>query len=123
MSLRRAGFTVLSAANSEEAMRIEAAFSETIHLLLSDVIMLYTGGPELAEGLKSRRPQMQVLLMSGSPDDMRILNYHGHFLQKPFLPTDLLGKVRAVLHGEIPARPIGRGQSAAGRNLQSRRPA
>jgi two-component system, cell cycle sensor histidine kinase and response regulator CckA len=101
LSLTRAGFTVLSAAGAEEARRVEGRFAGAIHLLLSDVIMLHSSGLELAEELKARRPEMRVILMSGRPDDIRIHHYQGHFLQKPFLPCDLLAMVKRVLPGEV----------------------
>jgi two-component system, cell cycle sensor histidine kinase and response regulator CckA len=100
LSLEHAGFTVLPAASPAEARQIEAEFAGTIHLLVSDVIMLHTSGSDLAEELKARRPELRVLLMSGSPEDPRVVSYKGHFLQKPFLPGDLLGKVNEVLRGE-----------------------
>lgn len=103
LSLTRAGFTTLSAAGADEARQIEGCFSGTIDLLISDVIMLHSSGRDLAEELKARRPAMRAILMSGRPDDVRLLNYVGHFLQKPFLPSDLLHKVKIVLSGEVPA--------------------
>lgn len=99
LSLKLAGFTVLSAASAAEARQIEAEFKGTIHLLVSDVNLFNTCGPDLAAGLKVQRPQMQVILMSGHPDDSRTRQYH--FLRKPFLPNDLLNKVNEVLRAEI----------------------
>jgi two-component system, cell cycle sensor histidine kinase and response regulator CckA len=104
LSLTHAGLTVHSAQNSEEARRIERDCAGPIHLLLSDVIMLHGNGPDLANELQARRPEMKVILMSGCPDDIRVLNFKGQFLQKPFLPDDLLRKVNQVLHGTAPAR-------------------
>jgi len=97
LCLTQAGHKVLSAAGPEEARLVEAEYAEEIHLLLSDLIMLNTCGPHLAAALTARRPEMRVILISGNPDDPRALNYNGHFLRKPFLPSDLLRKVNEVL--------------------------
>jgi FixJ family two-component response regulator len=69
--------------------------------LLSDVMMPGISGPDLAKKLKQQRPEMRVMLMSGYPEGMLILNYGGHFLQKPFPPHALISKVNDVLHGEV----------------------
>ena len=97
--LEHAGFCVLSAANSTEAIRIEGGFGGTIHLLLSDVMMPDMSGPVVAQTLKKLRPDMRVVLMSGYPDgNMLFLNYGWHFIQKPFLPVKLVEKVNDILH-------------------------
>jgi DNA-binding NtrC family response regulator len=65
--LEDANFSVIPAKNAKEAIRLEAEFSGTIDLLLSDVRMRGTSGPDLAKRLKERRPQMRVVLMFGLP--------------------------------------------------------
>src|ERR1022692_3643502 len=60
--LEEAGFEVLAASSAKEAIRVAAHFSRTIHLLLSDVMMPDMCGPELADVLKQRRPDMRVML-------------------------------------------------------------
>jgi two-component system cell cycle sensor histidine kinase/response regulator CckA len=72
-----------------------------IDLLVTDVIMPLMNGHELASRLKSIRPDTKVLYMSGYTDD--VLAFHGiaqpeiDFIQKPFTPSDLAGKVEMVL--------------------------
>ena len=100
--LEEAGFEVLAVSSAKEAIRIEADFSRTIHLLLSDVMMPDMCGPDLADVLKQRRPEMRVMLMSGYADGaMLVLNHGWHFIRKPFLPTALLDSVTDVLHTKI----------------------
>ena len=97
--LERAGFCVLTASNSTEAIRIEDNFHDTIHLLLSDVMMPDMSGPVIAKILKKHRPEMRVMLMSGYPGgDMLFLNHGWHFIEKPFLPAQLVARVNEVLH-------------------------
>jgi two-component system cell cycle sensor histidine kinase/response regulator CckA len=100
--LEDAGFEVLAASSAKKAMRVEAHFPRTIHLLLSDIMMPDLAGPELAAVLKQRRPEMRVMLMSGYADGaMLVLNHGWHFIQKPFLPVALLGRVTDVLHTKV----------------------
>lgn len=101
MILERAEFTVLAAGSAEEAMRL-ARFAKTIDLLLSDVMMPDMSGPDLALQLKELRPQMRVMLMSGYPDGaMLVLNYGWHFIEKPFVPAQLVAKINEVLGEEM----------------------
>ena len=65
-------------------------------------------GRELALRLQRLRPDLSVLYMSGASTDQLLL--HGvdrtivPFLEKPFLPSTLARKVRAVL--DMAARPL-----------------
>jgi DNA-binding NtrC family response regulator len=99
--LRRQGYRVLEAANAGEALLLCENHPETIHLLLSDVVMPGLSGPALAKRLSSARPSMRVLCMSGYTDDAivrhGILEAEIAFLQKPILPDMLARKVREVL--------------------------
>jgi DNA-binding NtrC family response regulator len=100
--LERGGFEVLGASSAKAALQLEAHFPRTIHLLLSDVMMPDMCGPELAELLKQRRPQMRVMLMSGYADGaMLVLNHGWYFIRKPFLATALAGRVHEVLRTEV----------------------
>jgi len=72
-----------------------------IHLLLTDVVLKETGGPELAKLLTMIRPEMRVVYMSGYTDDVvlqhGIRNSQVAFLPKPFTTEELTSKVREVL--------------------------
>jgi PAS domain S-box-containing protein len=99
--LLAAGYTVLAAADAEEALRLAAGHPGEIHLLLSDVIMPGETGPVLARRLQRLRPGMAVLYMSGYAGDE--LGDHGvldsgvALLQKPFSAWELTARVRAAL--------------------------
>lgn len=99
--LKRQGYTVLEAQNGFEALKIENEYAGTIHLLLTDVVMPGLGGRELAERLVAKRPGTKVIFMSGYTDDSIVR--HGvrqsavAFLPKPFMPDDLVKKVREEL--------------------------
>lgn len=100
-TLRRAGFAVLLAEHGESGLRAAEGCVGTIDLLLTDVIMPRMGGPELAIRLLKLRPELRVLLVSGyaseSLDLCGALAAGCEFLQKPFTPSVLLARVRALL--------------------------
>jgi two-component system cell cycle sensor histidine kinase/response regulator CckA len=96
--LERAGFAVLSATTAEVAIRIEQDFRGTIDLLLTGVSMPRLSGPELAEQLKSLRPELRVMLMSSDPAARTLAFNRGwHFIEKPFLPSALLDRINSAL--------------------------
>jgi PAS domain S-box-containing protein len=107
--LRRCGYTVLEAANGEEAMRVAAGHGGPIHLLVTDVVMPGPGGPVVAEWLTAERAGLRVLFMSGYTDDAvvrhGVLHASANFLQKPFSPVALAHKVREVLDSAAPDSP------------------
>jgi DNA-binding NtrC family response regulator len=92
---------VIPAKNAKEAIWLEAEFSGTIDLLLSDVRMRGTSGPDLAKRLKERHPQMRVVLMSGYPGGASLVHhYDWHYIHKPFTPSALVDKIKGALRGE-----------------------
>jgi PAS domain S-box-containing protein len=101
--LRRSGYTVLTAQNGGEALLICERHAGRIDLLLTDVIMPFLDGRQVAERLVSLRPDLKVLFMSGYTDD--VIAPHGvlepglMFVHKPITPDTLLAKVREALDG------------------------
>ena len=99
--LEGAGYRVHVASRAEEALAVSEAHPAAIELLLSDVVVLWRSGPELAAELLARRPGLRVLYTSGYTSDA--IARHGiqeagvRSLQKPFSPSELLGAVRAAL--------------------------
>jgi two-component system, cell cycle sensor histidine kinase and response regulator CckA len=99
--LSKYGYRVLAARNGPEAMALYQGHNEPIDLLLTDVVMPKMYGKELADWLSRFQPDLQVLFMSGYTDNSIV--HHGvldkgvDFIQKPFTPEDLAGKVWEVL--------------------------
>jgi two-component system cell cycle sensor histidine kinase/response regulator CckA len=95
------GYTVLPAANGEEALRVAGAHGlERIDLVLTDVVMPVMSGTEMVERLRARRPDLRILFTSGYPGTAgvdRFLDADAGFLQKPFTMDVLTQKVREVL--------------------------
>ena len=92
------GYTVLEALDVEDAVRIAHQHPGPIDLLVTDVVMPRMSGPELAEVLRERRPDVAVLYVSGYPDDRRTQSARAlEFLPKPFQLGDLIRAVREQL--------------------------
>ena len=100
-ALKYYGYTVLCARDDQEALHMCREHKGPVQLMLTDVVMPGMGGRELAKSLKKLRPEMKVLFMSGYTDNAishsGILAPHVNFIEKPFLPETLAGKVRKVL--------------------------
>ncbi|MEQ1893667.1 MAG: ATP-binding protein [Planctomycetota bacterium] len=98
--LARAGYRVLAAENGDAALVLAAG--ARVDLLLSDVIMPGLSVLELVSALRSSRPALPVLLMSGySEAHLRSVGLEDEtpFLAKPFTNHSLLASVRDTLDG------------------------
>ncbi|HLZ08965.1 MAG TPA: response regulator, partial [Chloroflexota bacterium] len=101
MVLEGSGYTVLAASGGERAIDLSASYRGKIDMLLSDVVMPGLSGRVLAERLVARDADLKVLFISGYTDT--VIGVHGvleegvNFLHKPFVPAELLNKVRQVL--------------------------
>lgn len=99
--LLRQGYTILKAANDEEALKVCKERREPFHLLLTDVVMPQMSGRQLAGQLKQGCQDFKVLYLSGFTDNA--ITHHGmlekgvNYLQKPFTVDGLVRKVREVL--------------------------
>jgi DNA-binding response OmpR family regulator len=94
------GYRVLEAARGEEAIRLARTHQGSLHLALVDVVMPEMSGPDLIRQIEPLCPGLRVLFISGHTEEAMV--NHGFsesaaFLQKPFLPDALAGKVREVL--------------------------
>jgi CheY-like chemotaxis protein len=100
-TLESYGYKVLESREPGEALTIVEQYAKPIDLLLTDVVMPHMSGKELATRLTSVHPEVKVLYMSGYTDIAvfrhGILEAGTFFLQKPFVPSTLLKKVREVL--------------------------
>src|SRR5262249_1073510 len=85
--LENSGYRALEAGNGPDALALAEHFPETIHLLLTDLIMPLMNGRDLAERLQASRPALKVLFMSGYEEET--IGSHGisaadlAFLAKP----------------------------------------
>ncbi len=122
--LEGAGFTVLEADGSSEALKICTQHRGPIDLLLADLVLPPPGfqlaststlfphvhGHELAVRATMIRSDLRIILMSGNPDQE--LAIHGikrgtlPFLAKPFEGDRLIGLVHTVLAQPAPTLAV-----------------
>jgi two-component system, cell cycle sensor histidine kinase and response regulator CckA len=98
--LRYQGYAVLVARDVSEAVAIARHHAGAIHLMLSDVVMPGMSGLEVFEAVRKIRPEAAVLFMSGFSEHAvveKALAGGANFLQKPFTPETLAGRVRDLL--------------------------
>jgi DNA-binding NtrC family response regulator len=119
--LQQAGFSVLDADGSSEALKICTQHKGTIDLLLTDLILPPPGfqlasstnqfphvhGHELAARALGIRKDLRIILMSGNIDQdlagYGIRRGNLPFLPKPFENQALLALVNQILHAPPPS--------------------
>jgi two-component system cell cycle sensor histidine kinase/response regulator CckA len=95
------GYTVVTAENGVDALRVSREYSGPIHLMITDVVMPKMSGPQVAIQLAAERPDMKTLFVSGYAENTVLR--HGNidvterFLSKPFSLSTLANKIRDVL--------------------------
>ncbi|MFN7994119.1 MAG: response regulator [Bryobacteraceae bacterium] len=100
IALKRSGFEIVEACNGHEALEIVKSDIRGFDLLLTDVRMPGMDGTELARIVSERHPAIPVLYISGYPLDFEAeqKKYKScGFVQKPFVPADLLKAVRKCI--------------------------
>lgn len=106
-SLSAQGYRILSAHDSDQALRLSDEMQGPIHLLITDQVMPpFMSGQELATCLRLLRPELKVLYISGYGATDGVVDEVGDafadFLAKPFSPQDLVDKVAALVADEDP---------------------
>jgi PAS domain S-box-containing protein len=101
--LEAAGYRVLTAASGAEARALRERHGEAIDLLLTDIVLPWESGPELAGAL----PGTRVLFMSGYAERAARaaaeLRPGANFIAKPFNAEMLTRLVREILDRPAPA--------------------
>jgi PAS domain S-box-containing protein len=99
--LQRAGYTVLSAPDGVEALRMIGESDGRVELLITDVVMPGLGGRDLVAHVRDTYPDLRVLFVSGYTEEgvrrRGVLDAESAFLEKPFTAERLAQKVREVL--------------------------
>jgi two-component system, cell cycle sensor histidine kinase and response regulator CckA len=100
--LRRNGYAVLETADGAEALEVLTRGLESVHLVLTDVLMPQMSGTDLARHLARLRPGLPVLFMSGYADDpimQSVPHSAACLLRKPFTAKVLIEAVHQALNG------------------------
>jgi two-component system cell cycle sensor histidine kinase/response regulator CckA len=99
--LRGAGYSVLEADDGNAAIEVAEQHRDSIHLVLTDVVMPGMNGTDLIAHLRRLQPKLAILFMSGYASDLiaraGVQEPERFVLHKPFTRTALLKKVRATL--------------------------
>jgi CheY-like chemotaxis protein len=99
--LTNAGYRVLVAGDGEEGVEVFRTHRAEIGAVILDVTMPRMGGEEAFRHLRSIEPRVRVILVSGYSEQEATSQFAGKglsaFLEKPYRPTVLLEKLRAVL--------------------------
>ena len=105
--LQRSGFDVCTASNGEDALEIIA--TQTIDLIVSDVLMPKMDGRELLRSLRRVDNWIPVILLTqvGEAFERAMALEEGadDYINKPFEPHELVARIRAVLRRAKPGKP------------------
>jgi PAS domain S-box-containing protein len=98
----RNGYRVVTAGTGRQAVDLALAYTDEIHLLVTDVVMPQMQGKELAEQIRAIKPGVEVLYMSGyAQPGLGIedrLDPGAALVEKPFSEATLLAKAAQVLN-------------------------
>jgi PAS domain S-box-containing protein len=103
-TLRRAGFVPVCVAEGSDALAWLREAEAGIRAVVLDGGIAGSGGGVLG-ALRGLRPDVPVVLVSGHPPEVAAASLGAHrtegFLQKPFLPAELVLRVREVLGNPV----------------------
>ncbi len=93
--LKQKGHNILTARNGGDALQLARQYEGKIDLLITDMVMRRIDGIMLSKKMQSILPDIKVMLMSGYGNDLVRKEELRDiaFLQKPFLPNELVQKV------------------------------
>ncbi|VAW37202.1 hypothetical protein MNBD_CHLOROFLEXI01-3517, partial [hydrothermal vent metagenome] len=95
-------YKILIAENGKEALDVSKSFDGIIDLVVTDVVMPYMGGYQLAQELQKVSPSTKVLYITGYTDAVianhGIVDNNENILQKPFTLNQLMIKIKNTLN-------------------------
>jgi two-component system cell cycle sensor histidine kinase/response regulator CckA len=99
--LEKSGYTVLTAYDGEEAIRIFGANAGEVTAILLDMTMPVMSGEDALAGLRKIRPAVPVVLCSGYSETEVASRFANQalagFLKKPYEPAELVDAVRRAI--------------------------
>jgi PAS domain S-box-containing protein len=108
-ALVKCGYDVLAARDGREAIRVFDAAADRIDAVLLDMSMPVLGGKQTLAALRTRRPAVPAVLMSGYSDERMVGDFARGpqltFLQKPFTIAELSEAIRSVLPTPVVVLP------------------
>jgi signal transduction histidine kinase/ActR/RegA family two-component response regulator len=103
--LRSKGYHVLTAADGVEALEIYKQQADEIALVLTDLGLPRLGGWDLVKEIRKVNPRTKIVVASGyfDPNARSEMIRAGalDFVQKPYVPQEVLKRVRQVIDGHV----------------------
>ena len=104
--LEHAGFKVLVSSQTAEAVEMCRLQPGSISIMVSDVVLRGSGGPDTVRQIQALQPDMAILFVSGYPlEDLEnrglllppLFAKNRSYLQKPFTAQSLLTAIRQLI--------------------------
>jgi PAS domain S-box-containing protein len=99
--LERKGYEVLDAATPAEGLQIFEERADDLVLLITDIVLPGMSGPQMAQRIAARRPDLRVLYMTGYTDNPALLTEVQRpgdgFIAKPFTLEQVAEKVYRMI--------------------------
>ena len=100
-TLRDVGYVVLEASNGFDAIKIASERAAgAIELLITDVVMPFMRGDELASKVRLIHPDLKVIFVTGYGEDSVACGrttQREAILEKPFAPSVLVSRIQEML--------------------------
>ena len=101
--IEHAGFTVVTANDGEEAVRVYRQHQDQIVCVLLDLTMPKMNGEETHHALRQIRPDVRVILSSGYSEEATTERFSqlglAGFIQKPYQFDTMIAKLRGAVAG------------------------
>jgi signal transduction histidine kinase len=92
------GYRMVTASNGVDGLETFQKVGDSIDLVIADVVMPKMSGIELVKEIEKLNENIRVLFMSGYSEQVNNLEDMGvNYIKKPFVPLDLVKKIRYVL--------------------------
>jgi len=102
-TLERVGFSVLPAADGTDALRLCQEHDGTIEIMVIDFVTPGLNALQLPQQVRVSHPEMKFLVITSFADEFPelrdMIKIGASILEKPFLPSELLGRVENMLKG------------------------
>ena len=108
--LSDSGYNVLAAGSGEEALEQLKEYKDRLDLVITDLLLPKMSGPQLAESVRTARPGVKVLFISGHSQATALggpAGKQGPLIAKPFSFPILQMKVREMLAQKARAHAAG----------------